>query len=261
MHEWTSVAFESWTLFVETQILLAALDANLTLIIKGGWHVDDSDDDGDNAGDEFDSDTRAADSDASSGTRYEDRPRLAFYHLTPGENIPMARFASRMLFELQRMSKVPGGAAPAFELAITMRADVLYQLGSIKHFFNLNGDYVDEVHVFLLHRLIEERDTAHPEYPINAAGAVYYINEYVKSLGFLRCARKLGDLLEFLWPLAWRHARREYCINLHLAVGRKLPADICEDILDWIQAAHSFPRSQAEYVEQMEGGFLGEGSD
>jgi hypothetical protein len=258
-HDWTPVAFESWTLFIETQILIATLGVNLTLIIKGDWEADALEDDA-IINSDFDSsaseDNAASDTLPNYGdmTSYEDSPRLAYYRIASSIKIPLICFAARTLLELQRMSKMPNGAAPAFQLTLTMHVDVLYQFCALRTFEIRLDDRLDEVQAFLLHRLTEEAVSLHPESSLDCAAAVQYINDYVTTAGGKGCAHALRDLLEPLWPLTWRDLRREYRANLYLAVGRRLPGDIREVVLDWVEAAHHFPKSQEDYISQLESG-------
>jgi len=61
-----------------------------------------------------------------------------------------------------------------------------------------------------------------------------------------------GPLINALIPLVSRDLRREYRRNLNLAFGRRLPAEVYEEIIDRVENAHDLPKDQADWKDKLE---------
>ncbi|CAN9135370.1 unnamed protein product [Alternaria alternata] len=212
---WTQLQLESWALYLESQMLFANLDIN----------VSDSD---------------------SGYSDYEDYrfAALTGYSLAANVTIPISRFTSRTCLELKRMSQIPHGKARAFQLALMFRLDFL-RFEKLKLEWWRKG--VHETDALLLDLLDQEQKDWNPEHPLDCAHAFLSLTSYIEREQ--RVLDQLRSVLDKILSLVVRDLRREYRRHLILAFSQRLPADICEEILDWVEMAHGIPRTVEEYAE------------
>ena len=209
-------------------------------------------------------------SDSDSGySDYEDYrfAALTGYSLAANVTIPISRFTSRTCLELKRMSQIPHGKARAFQLALMFRLDFL-RFEKLKLEWWRKG--VHETDALLLDLLDQEQKDWNPEHPLDCAHAFLFLTSYIereqrgknsnvrvykssidsshKHTGAI-VLDQLRSVLDKILSLVVRDLRREYRRHLILAFSQRLPADICEEILDWVEMAHGIPRTVEEYAE------------
>ncbi|CAN9230921.1 unnamed protein product [Alternaria alternata] len=187
----------------------------------------------------------AGDSD-SGYSDYEDYrfAALTGYSLAANVTIPISRFTSRTCLELKRMSQIPHGKARAFQLALMFRLDFL-RFEKLKLEWWRKG--VHETDALLLDLLDQEQKDWNPEHPLDCAHAFLSLTSYIEREQ--RVLDQLRSVLDKILSLVVRDLRREYRRHLILAFSQRLPADICEEILDWVEMAHGIPRTVEEYAE------------
>jgi hypothetical protein len=165
------------------------------------------------------------------------------------------------------MSQIPHGKARAFQLALMFCLDFL-------RFEKLKLEWwrkrVYEIDALLLDLLDQEQKDWNPEHPLDCAHAFLFLTSYIereqrgknsnvrvykssidsshKHTGAI-VLDQLRSVLDKILSLVVRDLRREYRRHLILAFSQRLPADICEEILDWVEMAHGIPRTVEEYAE------------
>jgi hypothetical protein len=281
---WTQLQLESWALYLESQMLFANLDISISrgtvefhelhdiLVVQKNAEMDflveahrQSDID---LSENFDLTSDVSDSD-SGYSDYEDYrfAALTGYSLAANVTIPISRFTSRTCLELKRMSQIPHGKARAFQLALMFRLDFL-RFEKLKLEWWRKG--VHETDALLLDLLDQEQKDWNPEHPLDCAHAFLSLTSYIereqrgknsnvrvykssidsshKHTGAI-VLDQLRSVLDKILSLVVRDLRREYRRHLILAFSQRLPADICEEILDWVEMAHGIPRTVEEYAE------------
>lgn len=283
MPQWTRLQVESWALYLESQIVFAGLglricqvigkfsDREFTVIAETDCLVDHcyhSDDDDFDHSDDFELASDISNSDSGYSEDLANDTRVVGFNLSAHETIPVFRFALRTRLELKRMSKVQRGAARAFQLALTFRLGVL-EFSDMCSTWRQAG--VEETDALLLDLLSQEQNDPYPEHPLDCAHAFLYLSSHIaseNSKSFNVCTQKtqtdllyqpldanvvsqLGAVIDKILPLVIRDLRREYRRNLILAFGKRLPAEIYEYILDWVEVVHDLPKSRREYTKRL----------
>ncbi|CAN9242659.1 unnamed protein product [Alternaria alternata] len=258
---WTQLQLESWALYLESQMLFANLDISISrgtvefhelhdiLVVQKNAEMDflveahrQSDID---LSENFDLTSDVSDSD-SGYSDYEDYrfAALTGYSLAANVTISISRFTSRTCLELKRMSQIPHGKARAFQLALMFRLDFL-RFEKLKLEWWRKG--VHETDALLLDLLDQEQKDWNPEHPLDCAHAFLSLTSYIEHEQ--RVLDQLRSVLDKILSLVVRDLRREYRRHLILAFSQRLQADICEEILDWVEMAHGIPRTVEEYAE------------
>ncbi|CAN9218277.1 unnamed protein product [Alternaria sp. RS040] len=263
---WTQVQLESWALYLESQMLFANLDiricrgtmqfhelhkilvaqknAEMNFLVEACRRSDiDLSENFDLTSNFSDSDSGHSDFEDSDEEDYR-LAALTGYNLAANVTIPISRFTSRTCLELKRMSQIPHGKARAFQLALMFRLDFLR---SEKLKLNWWRKGVHETDALLLDLLDQEQKDWNPEYPLDCAHAFLSLTSYIKREQ--RVLDQLRSVLDKIISLVVRDLRREYRSHLILAFSQRLPADICEEILDWVEMGHGIPRNVQEYAE------------
>lgn len=131
-------------------------------------------------GDEQDSTSEVSDSDTmiSMTSNHGECIWSIDYTLRADVQIPITRFTSRMCLELQRMGELPHGSIKAFPLTLILRMDVL---GTTRMIAFAQSVPVDEIEIFLLIQIRQERDYPYPEHPLNCAQVFFCLENYVTA--------------------------------------------------------------------------------
>ena len=142
--------------------------------------------------------------------------------------IPYPRLYQRTFRKIKRMDETPYGSATAFLLALKLRLEVSYG--------RFEGEFLArEVDKFITTRLFQERNDAEGKHSLDHAGAILYLNEINRtspSRNIFDELRYPVDFLDRLFALAHRSIRQTYRGTVLLAVCRRFPLEICENILD-----------------------------
>ncbi|KAG9193406.1 hypothetical protein G6011_03441 [Alternaria panax] len=251
--KWTRLQVKSWALYMESQIVFASICiwiSNVVAQIADSEGEENSEMNSVEAGISLYNDLDLTSDIGSSDSSDEGTDiNLVGYRLAADVKIPISRFTSRTRLELKRMSLVPRGTARAFQLALMFRLDVLGLASMTANWWRVG---VDETDTLLLVLLSQEKKDRYPKHPLDCANAFLYLTSYIpiEDLGH-RVFDKLGSLIDEILLLVVRDLRREYRRNLILAFGQRLPADIYENILDWVEAAHGIPRTGKEYARRL----------